>query len=1147
VRLAIRLALIGLFAATALADEPKPLAPPSDSKPSLSPTPIFLDGPTDLESFWKRIDRPDFVILSGEAYRKLSDGSGGPEAAKPAPRASMIAVAVIGAVVGEQARLSVEFRVALEADGPSWIPLRLAGLALGSIRESGRDLAGRLAEGRSWEVELAGRGEHVVRVELIAEVATTADGRRVELGIPPAASTRIDLAVPRSVLDASTGPGEPVVVEPIEAPAGSRLSARLGPRARLALGWRERSDPATDLPVLLSARGEIAVDVAAGSVRTHGAWSIEAIRGAASQVIFRVEPGEEVVDVEVAGQPAPISVRREEGRSSVVVPLGPPLPAGTSRRVVLVTARPTPPEGPARVALRGQPIEQARVQAGMLAIARSGPLFLNSTLGRGLRRIDPRTELSESLRARPDTVLAFEFAEQPFELNLAIEPAPPQVRVASRSTVSVTRQAARIDATLRYQVAQGPAYEVQVGLPRGLDFREAGPAELIASTQVVPADTSVKAPPGAALDRVLTIRLSRLASTSGSFTLNLRGAVAIEGPGPAALPLFEPRADHFETGWAAVVSPRGLSVAPLEAGDARSPYQAEWGTPPGDWAWPVAGPPPADAGLLWLRGEGEVRPIPLVLTPRPRSIRHESTITATVDRDAVEVVDEIAGSVAPGSLPEIELKVPRDFPERWEVEGLALASRDPIGQDRDGSRRFRLVPAQEITEGFRFRIRYRMPLPEPATVDRPVVASIVPVRMVEGTSTGRALLVSADPALGVEAEGEGWSRRDRPTIEATVEGESPARLTLTSPAPATAPVRLTVRAVEQVAMPAVVASRLWIRATQRPDFDLAMNAYFSVEARDGSIELALPAGSRWVRARVGEVDLKADGVDRLAPDLYRVRFPSPRAAGPVVVGVEFVVPAASVGSAWPAPRLAGGSVSQTLWEVRLSGHRAGVGIPEGWTDENQWYWDGLLWRRRPARTAAELANWLTGGTGRSRIGEPLDSGDPADRHGYLFSRSGPPSPLRFAIYSRSLLVLVCSGPPLLVGLLVLARRPPARSVVAALLLLVCGVSAFSDPSAILLVAQSSSLGLALLAMAALMNWILERRSGYRSEPTLVPGPGAIEIASSLLVPPTIGSDDSTAIRPRPPTAAVSTAEHAVIVAKPERPAEGSSTKEFRRR
>ncbi len=1145
-RHAIRIALISLLASGALpsdssADEPRQGVPPSDPKALPLSTPIFLDTPADLEAFWKRIDQPDFVILSGEAYRKLRDGSGKAEAPEPAGRASVLSVAAVGEVAGDQARVTVDFRLSLESEAPAWVPLHLAGLPLASIREGGRDLAGRLGQGRTWEVELAGRGEHAVRVELLANVATTVEGRRVDLAIPPAASTRIDLTVPRPVVSASTGPGEEVVVEPTESRTGSRLAARLGPRTRLSMAWRERSDPAADLPVLLSARGEVAVDVVAGSVRSRSSWSIEAVRGVATQVIFRVEPNEEVVDVEVAGQPAPISVRREEGRSSVVVPLGQPLLAGSSRRVVLSTTRPIPPEGASRVALHGYPIEQARIQVGMLAISKSGPLFLNSTVGRGLRRI----ELTEALRARPDVILAFDFAEQPFELNLAIEPAPPLVRVASRSTVTVGRQSARIDATLRYQVTQGTAYEVRIGLPRGLDFREAGPPELIASTQVIPAGPIAAALSGTTTNRILSLRLSRRATTSESFTLNLRGVASIDVSGVSALPLFEPGADHFETGWAAVVSPRGLTIRLAEGGVGGSPYLPEWGNPPANWVWPISGPPPSDAGVLWLRGEGPVRPIPVASVIRPRSIRHESTITATVDRQSVDVVDEIAGRVSSGSIGQVELRLPPDFPERWEVEGLAVANRKAIGDDQDGSHRFRLDLAQDITEGFRFRVRYRQTFSESATVRRPAEVRIVPIAMVEGTSAGSTLRVASSSAVGIEAEAEGWARQDRPSPSSEV--EAPIRLALTTRSASPGPVRLSIRAEEQVPTPSVVASRLWIRTTQRPDFDLATSAFFSVEARDGSIELALPAGSRWVQARVGGVELQGDGVARLAPDLYRLRFPTPWAVGPALVAVEFVVPAESVGSDWPAPRLAAGSVVQTLWEVRLSGQRAGVGIPSGWTDENQWYWDGLLWRRRPARTSAEVANWLTGGNGRFRLGDLFEGGDQGDRHSYLFSRMGPPSPLRFAVYSRSLLVLLCSGPPLLVGLLILGRRPPARSVVAALMLLVFGVTAFSDPSTILLVAQSSLLGLALLAIAAIMNWAVERRSGFRDAPKLGSTPGTVEGQSSLLVPPSLGSDESTAIRPRTLNAGVTTAEHAHIVANPERPAEGPSTQDFRRR
>ena len=45
----------------------------------------------------------------------------------------------------------------------------------------------------------------------------------------------------------------------------------------------------------------------------------------------------------------------------------------------------------------------AREQAGAIGITASGNLFVTGTAARGVRQIDPRTELPVELRARPAT------------------------------------------------------------------------------------------------------------------------------------------------------------------------------------------------------------------------------------------------------------------------------------------------------------------------------------------------------------------------------------------------------------------------------------------------------------------------------------------------------------------------------------------------------------------------------------------------------------------------------------------------------------------------------------------------------------------------------------------------------------------------
>ncbi len=1108
-----------------------PPTPPGDPDP---PIPIFLNAPTDLDAFWKMLARPDFVVLDGDLYRKLRLASEAPKLVKTTPTAVVESLEVSGAVSGDWARLVVEIRVAMVTDGPSWVPIHLDGLTLWDVRDGSGDLPTRIAEGRGWQVELKGRGEHVVRVGLLAPVRSTVEGKRLELPVPPASSTRLDLVVPQNVLDASTGSNEPVGMTPVPDHQGVRLTARLSPRPRLDLAWRERADPSSQLPTLLSAQGEISLEIERGSIRSRSSWVLASIRGTTSVLTLRLDSAEELLDIEVDNKPVQVETRREGGRSVVSIPLLDPLRPNAMRTLLLNTRRPIASSGIARVALQGYSFDQAKVQTGVVAIARTGPIFLNPTPGRVLRRIDPRTELPENLRARPDTTLAFEFHDQPFDLALEVEPAPPRLRVGARTTVTVDPRSARLQTRLDCRTSQGRVFEVKVDLPKGLEFEGAEPASVVESAQVLPIDPEGAPTTGVDVPRVVTLTLTPQARESDAFTILLKGWCAIDPSGPVALPIFQPRVDSNEGARYAIVADRNVSVELATAGEEPPAFRVDWGSPPTDWPWPSRRPG-AELGLLWLRCDANPEAIPVKVAVHPRSIRHESTLAAAIDRRGAEVVEEISVDVAFGVASRLDISLPPEVPDRWEVEGIELAAREPLGPETGGTRRYRLRFARDYTDAFRLRVRYRLHFAEPPEGEREAKLRLEPIRVLEGNSTAHRVVVSAEPRFGLKSDAKGW---DMATISDSIpstEGGPPVRLAFSNVEERPGPVDLLVRAGPQIPLPGVVVSRLWIRTVQRPENDLATSARFWVEARDGSMRVGLPPGSRWVRARVGGSDLSEGNVEHLAADEYRLRFPGPTPSGPVLVAIDFVVPAASTSGGWPTLRLLGGGiVQQTTWEVQVLGSRAGVGTPSGWTDENEWFWAGGLWKRRPWKSPLEVSHWLTGGNARYRLTEMLDSGVSTGLQSYLFSRVGPPTTLRFPIFSRIGLLLLCSGPVLAVGLLVLARRPPPRVIAAALLILAFAAGSLVEPNVLILALQSSLLGVALWLSALAMNWAIEKTTHSRGA-----GEGALIVASSstassMLRPsPTPGSDESTEIRARPANpAAVSTADHVVLIRAP---------------
>jgi hypothetical protein len=246
----------------------------------------------------------------------------------------------------------------------------------------------------------------------------------------------------------------------------------------------------------------------------------------------------------------------------------------------------------------------------------------------------------------------------------------------------------------------------------------------------------------------------------------------------------------------------------------------------------------------------------------------------------------------------------------------------------------------------------------------------------------------------------------------------------------------------------------------------------------------------------------------------RVALPPSSGPGPVLVELEYAVPASRARGAWHPPKLVGDAVvQQTLWEVRLPWNLAAVGVPTGWCDENEWHWDVYVWKRRPWMAPGVLASWA--GVSTARASTEGDS--KGDSHGYLFGRAGGPTDLSITVASRALLVAVCSGTVLAVGaLLILVWRPPGRLIWVAVPAFILAVAALLHPSVTFLAVQSGMVGVVLTASIALMQkFFVGRRSGPVAYGDPNGRAAGVAPGSTLSRTVGVGSDDSTAIRVRP--------------------------------
>src|SRR5262249_18322692 len=152
-------------------------------------------------------------------------------------------------------------------------------------------------------------------------------------------------------------------------------------------------------------------------------------------------------------------------------------------------------------------------------------------------------------------------------------------------------------------------------------------------------------------------------------------------------------------------------------------------------------------------------------------------------------------------------------------------------------------------------------------------------------------------------------------------------------------------------------------------------------------------------------------------------------------------------------------ILQTLWEVHVPWSQTLIGVPEGWSDQNEWYWDVYVWKRRPWNSFARLVGWVSGSGVETANLEDVLGQDRDDSHGYLFGRAGGPAILRPSIISRALVVAICSGSVLLFGFSLMFFRSHFRLIWAIVALIALLIAAFAHTSTILLLLQSAVSGL----------------------------------------------------------------------------------------
>jgi hypothetical protein len=1027
------------------------------------------------------------------------------------------AVRIRGRVRGDSAVLKVELVIVATEDGPTWVPIRLDGQRLVDARDGARILDLRMVDGRQWQVELAGRGSHRVEVDLRCPLTTDPARASLSLAIPEAPSTSLELDFDRREPDLIVGANEDYGQAELPGGKGFRLSAHLWPRSRVDVSWAIDGGSGRGNPPLLTARGDIAIDVDLDQMRTRSSWVIRCIRGMTRTLEIQVPEPDDVTELRVDDQQVESRLRGDPGARRLMIPLAEPLRPGADRRLVIRTRRRYGTGTGGRIAFEGFPVVHAREQSGAVGVTQGADLWVAPGSSPNLRRILP-SQLPQELRERPATSLAFQFLDQPFKLNLDVEASPPLVRSRSRTLSSIDGDRARSETTFELQWVRGRPFDLELGLGPGLEVTSVGPPSVVEDWNLTGGTPSARGPAGGAAEpRGLAIRLAPPVRDQSKVILQLEGLQQLPGSGPVNLGLFTPEGTTSVAASFSVVAGRGLSVE-LDGDATRSDRAAGAGFRVRDV--PAERPSlssDADPGgqALVVDAVGSPRTLPIRITRHPRSLREETVVSAGVSRGSVEFLQRTTFSVRHGTLDAIEIHVPTALVGLWELlDREGVDRREPVRQ-ADGSMRYRLIFDRPVADRATLRFRWQRPIDPPldASGDRGV--DITWISCPEAASGPARVELAPAPGIVFRGGDPSWTRAGGPA-----ESETPsAGLSYVEGSPGEhRSFRFSARALDPVSLPTLLAPRLLIRSS--PDYDDALRcrAWYWVETHGAAFPFALPEGARLIAARVGgRVVDRVDFESRRGS--YRLTFPADAASRPALVDLEYQLAGAGAGSRWQPPRLLdGGVVLQTLWEARLPWDKALLGVPRGWSDENEWYWGGNLWIRRPSRDGAGLSHWLLGGAAPATAADDVREDTLDDAHPLVFSRTGEPSGLDLWIVSRAWLVAACSGVTLLIGFFAIFSRVRFRTAWAIAAVLGLLTAALVQPSVTAQLMQSALVGAALTLLGLLIQHRLDRRRsparpGREPGSGLGPSPGDSSLNRGLFV----GSDDPTAIRVRTPS------------------------------
>ncbi len=967
---------------------------------------------------------------------------------------------ISGTAAPSNAELIARIKVVVHETGWVGIPLRLNGAVL-------REAPAYEGPGEHvMHVDPAGDGHvswihgqadetHNLTIRLLVQVEQVGPQSRLKLSVPRATVAQLQVQVPLAQAAAEVSEGSRLdTVRPL---AGGKTELRvIGLSGDFELTWHPSDSNVASLPTILEATSKQLIRINGRSASTDVTLTVSSLGSEFDHFQVRLPPGADYIGTPEAGVSLVAVDAAAAGGKLYEVRLEKKTSGRVNIRLVTERAHDAA-QNDSLLELAGFEVLGAVRQWGTIAVQVEGNWQVVWGENDHVRAVD---DVEANVR-RDELAAGFEYFVQPYSLTARVVPQKTRTRVEPSYTLLVSGDDVRLQGRLKYIIRGAKVRSLAVELP-GWEVDSVGPAGL------VNVDTAI-----AGVDELLNIPL--LQATSGELELTFEARQRVPGDiGEIRLDLPRfPQGDQMPAD-VVVVSDDPIELLPrLEELRHLAPQSTR----------PAVTLPNRQQAPLYYRTTGEEARF-----VADRKV-HDQTISTSVGtrlrvQETETIVEQLlAFQVAYVPTDHITLIVPAGLrPDRLTIlhDGQRLAA----------------VPLRERTVSDGGAVSVRVDLPKP-TIGRcelqvsysrrhekpPTQASsLVTIPLVvpgEGELTDNQLQVVAEQETSASYPQGPW------TAESGGLGnglETPNSLFLSAPR-AISEVTLAISSKQRTTETTTTIERAVIetRLTDRVRQD---RVFLRLTTERQRLEISLPEGAE-SRTLIVAVDGRRTAAEPGNKRVVTIPLSNTRRDHLVELRYHFSARPAQGSLVLAGPQIASARwVQQVYWQLVVPAGEHVLFSPNLYTEELAWTWADLFWQREPTLGEQDLHRWVSASTSvdlSERETDTLPALDAAVRaplatNRYLFSTVGEIQPLGLYTVSRARLVLSASLPLLAVGLMLIyfpAMRHPAVFLVLGFAVAVTGLIA---PQLAILLAQASLLGLALVALSALLAYFMPRES-----------------------------------------------------------------------